>query len=115
MATPDLKSRIPFDSANVAFPAADPNELLPDNLRAVTAPTKPRILLADDHEVVRRGLRAILGARLDWNICGEASNGREAVERARVLKPDLVVMDIAMPELNGLGAARIILRELPRT
>ena len=74
-----------------------------------------RILLADDHETVRKGLRAILGARPDWEICGEATDGREAVEQARRLLPDLVIMDIGMPGLNGLGATRQIIRELPGT
>lgn len=74
-----------------------------------------RILVADDHEVVRRGLRAVLSARPEWEICAEATDGREAVERAKRLKPDLVIMDIGMPELNGLCATRQILRELPRT
>ena len=74
-----------------------------------------RILLADDHETVRKGLRSILGGRPDWEICGEANNGREAVEEARRLLPDLVIMDIGMPGFNGLGATRQIVRELPGT
>jgi DNA-binding NarL/FixJ family response regulator len=74
-----------------------------------------RILVADDHEVVRRGLRALLESRPGWEVCGEATTGREAVEKARELKPDLVVLDITMPELNGLEATRQILKSLPRT
>jgi len=74
-----------------------------------------RILVADDHEVVRRGLRALLESRPGWEVCGEATTGREAVEKARELKPDLVVLDITMPELNGLEATRQILKALPRT
>jgi DNA-binding NarL/FixJ family response regulator len=74
-----------------------------------------RILLADDHEIVRRGLRSILGTRPDWEICGEAADGREAVDEAKRLLPDLVIMDIGMPGLNGLGATRQIIRELPGT
>ncbi|MDE3138066.1 MAG: response regulator transcription factor [Acidobacteriota bacterium] len=72
-------------------------------------------MLADDHEVVRRGLRALLQAKPSWEICGEAATGREAVEKAKALKPDVVVLDITMPELNGLEAARRILRASPRT
>lgn len=72
-----------------------------------------RILLADDHDAVRRGLRAILHPR--WNVVGEASNGRHAVEQARAVKPDVVLLDLMMPELNGLDAARQILRERPST
>ncbi|HEV2176360.1 MAG TPA: response regulator transcription factor [Terriglobia bacterium] len=67
-----------------------------------------RILLADDHEIVRRGLRAILEAQADWQVTDEAANGLEAVEKAERTKPDLVVMDISMPGMNGLEAARRI-------
>ena len=74
-----------------------------------------RILVADDHEMVRRGLRAVLEAHPGWEVCGEAANGLEAVSQARALKPDLVVLDFAMPELNGLGAARQIRQEMPQT
>ena len=74
-----------------------------------------RILLADDHDVVRRGLREQLSAHEGWEICGEASNGREAVQMALKLSPDVAVIDLSMPELNGLEATRQIRRELPRT
>lgn len=76
---------------------------------------KLRILLADDHEMLRRGLRATLTEQPGWEICGEAVNGRQAVDLARQLRPDVVVMDLAMPELNGLEATRQIRRALPRT
>ena len=68
--------------------------------------TKIRILLADDHAVVRQGFKMILGAQPDMEIVGEAGNGREAVELAEQLQPDVVVMDVAMPELNGIEATR---------
>ena len=74
-----------------------------------------RILVADDHEVVRQGMRALLEVRPEWEVCAEAANGREAVELAKQTKPDVVVMDISMPELNGLEATRQILKALPRT
>ena len=74
-----------------------------------------RILLADDHDVVRRGLRDQLSQHEGWEICGEASNGREAVKMALELTPDVVVLDLSMPELNGLEATRQIRRELPET
>jgi DNA-binding NarL/FixJ family response regulator len=74
-----------------------------------------RILVADDHEVVRQGLRRLLEARPGWEICGEASNGREAVEKARELKPDVVVLDHSMPGLNGTEATRQIIERVPRT
>jgi DNA-binding NarL/FixJ family response regulator len=69
---------------------------------------KIRILLADDHTMVRQGFRMILAAQPDMEIVGEAGNGREAVELAEQLHPDVVVMDVAMPELNGIEATRRI-------
>ena len=77
--------------------------------------TNLRILVADDHEVVRRGLRSLLESKPGWTVCGEASNGREAVDRTNELGPDVVVMDLAMPELNGIEATRRIHDEAPRT
>ena len=74
-----------------------------------------RILLADDHEIVRHGLRRLLETQPGWKICGEAGNGREALEKALQLKPDIVILDHSMPELSGAEAARQILEELPRT
>jgi DNA-binding NarL/FixJ family response regulator len=72
-----------------------------------------RILIADDHEVVRRGIRALLESHPSWEVSGEAVDGREAVELARELKPDLVLLDIGMPNLNGIEAARQILANCP--
>ena len=74
---------------------------------------RTRILLADDHSVVRQGFRLILGAEEDMEVVGEATNGREAVELADELRPDVVVMDVAMPELNGIEATRRIIQEQP--
>jgi len=74
-----------------------------------------RILIADDHEVVRHGVRALLQSHEGWEICGEAVDGRDAVEKASRLKPEVVILDIGMPNLNGLDAAREILRDDPRT
>ena len=73
-----------------------------------------RILVADDHEVVRRGLCGLLRAQADWEVCGEASNGREAVEKALQLKPEVVILDVGMPMLNGLEATRQILKANPQ-
>lgn len=74
-----------------------------------------RVLIADDHEFVRRGVRSLLsdvaGGRFE--VCGEATNGREAVAKARELRPDVVVIDVSMPELNGLEATRRIHKEVP--
>ena len=74
-----------------------------------------RIVVADDHEVVRKGLIAILTQRPEWQVCGEARNGREAVEKAKVLMPDVIVMDVSMPGLNGLEATRQIVKANPAT
>ncbi len=74
-----------------------------------------RLLVADDHEVIRRGVRSLLGTQPGWEVSGEAASGREAVEKAKQLKPDLVVLDITMPELDGLEATRQILEAVPKT
>ncbi|HET9194148.1 MAG TPA: response regulator transcription factor [Vicinamibacterales bacterium] len=75
--------------------------------------TPVRILIADDHEVVRQGVRAVLEAEPAWIVCGEASSGREAVAMAVALRPEVVVLDISMPELNGLEATRQIRGVVP--
>ena len=74
-----------------------------------------RILIADDHEVVREGMRTMIEYEPGWKVCGVAINGREAVETAKKLKPEVVVLDMAMPELDGLEALRQIKRALPNT
>jgi len=74
-----------------------------------------RILLVDDHALVRQGFKMILGAQADMEIVGEAGNGREAVQLAEELRPDIVVMDVAMPELNGIEATRRLTASLPHT
>jgi len=74
-----------------------------------------RILLADDHKVVRQGTRALLSAIPEWEIVGEADNGRDAVSLTAELKPDIVILDISMPELNGLDATRQIKKKSPET
>ncbi|HEY1892333.1 MAG TPA: response regulator transcription factor [Steroidobacteraceae bacterium] len=75
--------------------------------------TQARILIADDHEVVRRGIAAQISQRPDWEVVAEATNGRDAVTLALNLKPDLIVLDLTMPELNGLAAASRILASWP--
>ena len=74
-----------------------------------------QILIVDDHEVLRRGLRSLLSSRPEWKICGEAADGCEAIEKAKSLRPDIVLMDISMPRMNGLEATRILRRELPES
>jgi len=74
-----------------------------------------RLLIVDDHEIFRRGLRALLEPSSEWQICGEAVDGLDAVEQCKSLKPDFVVLDVSMPRLNGLEAARLIRRENPES
>jgi DNA-binding NarL/FixJ family response regulator len=72
-----------------------------------------RILVADDHPIFRIGLGSMLGSHEGWEVCGEAADGRDAVEQCRQLKPDLFILDICLPELNGLDAARQTLKHNP--
>lgn len=74
---------------------------------------RPRILLADDHEIFRRGLRSILESRPEMEICGEAIDGLDAFEKAKQLLPDIVLMDVSMPQIDGLHATRLIRSEIP--
>ena len=74
-----------------------------------------RILVADDSPAIRRCLRGLLDHHADWRVCDEASNGKEAVERFQKAKPDLIVIDFQMPEMNGLDAARHIFDLSPQT
>lgn len=74
-----------------------------------------RILVADDHEIVRQGVRKLVEERPEWEVCGEAADGRTAVALAEQLKPDVVIVDLGMPELGGLEATRKIKRSLPQT
>jgi DNA-binding NarL/FixJ family response regulator len=74
-----------------------------------------RILVVDDHAVVRRGVRSLLESHEGWEVCGEATTGRDAVEQSRRLRPDVVVMDLSLPGLNGLDATRQILKDAPDT
>jgi DNA-binding NarL/FixJ family response regulator len=74
-----------------------------------------RILIADDHDLMRRGIKGMLQSHAGWEICGEAHTGREAVTKAQELKPDIAILDISMPDLNGVDAARRIRKESPNT
>ena len=74
-----------------------------------------RVVVADDHEVVRKGLRSILEEQPGWEVTGEASDGREAVDKVKTLRPDVSVVDVGMPGLNGLEATRQMLRNDPQT
>ena len=77
--------------------------------------TPVRVLIADDNAVLRQGIRSLFEARVQWQVVGEAANGREAVEKAIQLKPHIALMDICMPELNGIEATRQIVKSVPGT
>jgi DNA-binding NarL/FixJ family response regulator len=74
-----------------------------------------KILIADDHDLVRKGLRILIEERPGWTVCAEARTGREAVERATQTSPDVVVIDVSMPDLNGLEATRLIRKACPKS
>jgi DNA-binding NarL/FixJ family response regulator len=74
-----------------------------------------RLVLADDHEIMRVGLRSLLEGQINWSVVGEAIDGEQAVEMVLALKPDVALLDIAMPRISGLEAARQILLQVPRT
>ena len=75
--------------------------------------TKIRVLVCDDHAILRDGIKLLLNSQPDMEVVGEAIDGREAVEQARALQPDMILMDIAMPGLNGLEATKQIRRDVP--
>ena len=72
-----------------------------------------RVLVVDDHEVVRRGVRSLIQSHSNYDVCGEAVDGQDAVEKAQELNPDVIVMDVSMPRLNGLEATHLIRAALP--
>jgi DNA-binding NarL/FixJ family response regulator len=75
----------------------------------------PRVIVVDDHAVIRRGVQGILSAFPEWELCGEAENGQEGVKLAETVRPEIIIMDVSMPGLNGLEATRIIHNTLPDT
>ena len=72
-----------------------------------------RILIADDNDAVRRGVAGLLSSEAGWKVCGEASNGSEALQKARALLPDLILLDVSMPGMNGLDTARLLRERVP--
>ena len=74
-----------------------------------------QILIVDDNEMVRRGVSALLSCRPEWHVCGQAGDGKEALRKAKELRPDIILLDISMPVMNGLDVARILRQETPDT
>jgi two-component system response regulator NreC len=74
-----------------------------------------RILIADDNDTVRRGVVRLLSSETGWKVCGEARDGSEALQKARELRPDLILLDVSMPSMNGLEVARLLRQELPES
>ena len=74
----------------------------------------PRVLIVDDHAFIRRGIQSILQSFPEWEVCGEADNGNDAIRLADTLKPEVIIMDVSMPGLNGIEATRSILKISPR-
>lgn len=72
-----------------------------------------RVLIADDNEMVRRGIKDLLASEMTWQICGEAKDGADAVQKSRELRPHIILLDISMPHLNGLQAARLLRKDSP--
>lgn len=95
-----------------------PNEndaaVRPQNKGLTSNTSGPKVLIADDHEIVRRGLRKLIEEQPGWEVVAEVSDGREAVEKAKVTRPDVIVLDIGMPSLNGLEATKQILKVDPK-
>jgi DNA-binding NarL/FixJ family response regulator len=73
-----------------------------------------RIIVVDDHPIVRQGLKALLEGHLDWQVVGEAADGVEAIDKARKLNPDVMVLDVTMPNMNGLEACRVLRKQCPQ-
>jgi two-component system NarL family sensor kinase len=94
---------------------ADDQATLDSDFGETSVPARRRILIADDHEVMRRGVRGLIESHHEWAVCGEAVEGKEAVQMSRELRPDLVILDINMPGLTGLDAAQQIRDENPMT
>jgi DNA-binding NarL/FixJ family response regulator len=82
-------------------------------MRRGTCVAPVRILIVDDHEVMRGGLRSLLESRPGWEVCGEAANSTDAIQQAKILRPDVVVLDISMPGFSGLEAVPLIRKETP--
>jgi PAS domain S-box-containing protein len=116
-----VTARLPFLHSPKDASAEFASATAPSSIAAKEEPgssgniSRKQILIADDHEMLRRGLRTMLEREPDWEICGEAVNGQEAVDKAISLSPDLVILDINMPVLNGLAAVRLIRRNRPQT
>jgi two-component system NarL family sensor kinase len=109
---PELESKLRAETEGGADRPRDDADLA--EVTGAPRSGRKRILIADDHEVLRRGVRTLLGTESEWEICGEAVDGKDAVDKSAALSPDLVILDVNMPVLNGLAAVRQILRLRPQ-
>src|SRR5579885_2652636 len=106
-ASPYPRKDFPLDKSRAA------NSHLRNMRRKIRGPMNIRILLADDHTILRAGLKMMLNAQPDMEVVGEAQDGRQALQEAQRLQPDIILMDITMPDMNGIEATKQIKKELP--
>jgi two-component system, NarL family, sensor kinase len=107
-----ITATLPIREQRAESSSSDTNH---DGDRQGDTPVRSRILIADDHEVLRRGIRTMIESEKNWEVCGEAIDGQEVVDKSVALSPDLIILDINMPVLNGVAAVRQILRNCPKT
>ena len=112
---PNLKRSLVLWASNLVLGTEmeSPLKIPRDSVATMCRPVTLRILVVDDNERVRRGVAALLARRTEWEVCGQARDGDQALLMASVLRPDLVVLDISMPGLNGLDVARTLRKDLP--
>jgi two-component system, NarL family, response regulator LiaR len=104
--------KVSSQSGVVTAPSLEPGTC---DAQYLTSPRDVKILLVDDHEIIRKGLHELIDGHFGWKVCGEAGNGKEAVEKALALNPDIVVIDLLMPVMDGIEATKQIRQLCPAT